>query len=64
MMTNLVTLPKFSEGQVAKFISGVGIIKSCRLDSGKWFYLDVIPMKLDSNIDKVSYETMIWLSDS
>jgi hypothetical protein len=64
MATSVLAAPKFSESQEVKFIGGIGIIKSCRLESDNWFYLVVMPMKPEPKIDRIGYETMIWLSEA
>ncbi|MBD2196829.1 MULTISPECIES: hypothetical protein [Calothrix] len=63
MITNILTLPKFSQGQKVVFIGGEGIIKNYRPESDSWVYLVEMPLK-QQNIDRVGYETMLWLSES
>ncbi|MCC2693443.1 hypothetical protein [Nodularia sp. LEGE 04288] len=64
MTTNVLAVPKFSKGQEVKFIGGIGIIKNYRPESHNWVYLVAMPMKLEPKIDRVGYETMIWLSEA
>lgn len=63
MTTNVLVLPKFNHGQMVKFIGGVGTIKNYRPESGSWVYLVEMEMKLEPGIDRIGYETMIWLSE-
>ncbi|QSJ14524.1 hypothetical protein JYQ62_21715 [Nostoc sp. UHCC 0702] len=55
--------PKFNHGQMVGFIGGVGTIKNYRPESGSWVYLVEMEMELEPEIDRIGYETMIWLSE-
>ncbi|MBE9053165.1 hypothetical protein IQ243_22620 [Nostocales cyanobacterium LEGE 11386] len=64
MTTTVLGVPKFSKGQEVKFVGGVGIIKNYRPESDYWVYLVAMPMKLEPEIVRIGYETMIWLSEA
>lgn len=64
MIVSILRVPKFNKGQKVKFIGGVGIIKNYRPESNHWVYLVAMPMKQDPKIDRIGYETMIWLSET
>jgi hypothetical protein len=63
MNASVLSVPKFSSGQKVRFIGGEGIIKNYRPESGSWVYLLEMPMELELEMDRVGYETMIWLSE-
>ncbi|MBW4560316.1 MAG: hypothetical protein KME32_04005 [Mojavia pulchra JT2-VF2] len=64
MITNILSMPKFSQGQKVVFVGGEGIIKNYRPESDSWVYLVEMPLRPKQNIDRVGYETMLWLSES
>jgi hypothetical protein len=63
MNASVSVLPKFRQGQTVGFIGGEGIIKNYRPELGSWVYLVEMPMKLEPEMDRIGYETMIWLSE-
>lgn len=63
MTTAILLSPKFNHGQMVEFIGGLGTIKNYRPESGSWVYLVEMEMKVEPEIDRIGYETMIWLSE-
>jgi hypothetical protein len=64
MMTNTLVGPKFRKGQKVVFVGGEGVIKNYRPESESWIYLVEMPLRLKQHIDRVGYETMLWLSET
>lgn len=63
MTKAILRLPKFHQEKIVEFIGGLGTIKNYCPESGSWAYLVEMEMKLEPKIDKISYETMILLSE-
>lgn len=63
MTTIVLGKPKFCEGQMVEFIGGEGIIKNYRFEPNSWLYLVEMPIETDPEMDRVGYETMIWLAE-
>ncbi len=64
MIAIVFKVPKFNKGQKVEFIGGVSIIKNYRPESNHWVYLVAMPVKKDLKIDRIGYETMIWLPET
>ncbi|MDZ8050252.1 MAG: hypothetical protein RMX68_024005 [Aulosira sp. ZfuVER01] len=64
MAISILGNPKFCEGQMVEFIGGEGLIKKYRFEPSSWLYLVEMPIKTDPDIDRVGYETMIWLAET
>lgn len=63
MRVNSVAKPMFHKGQTIRFVGGTGIIRDYQLQSGTWNYLVEMEMEPESEVGRVGYETMIWLSE-
>lgn len=63
MTASILEKPKFCEGQKVGFIGGEGIIKNYRFEPSSWLYLVEMLMIAEPEIDRIGYETMIWLAE-
>ncbi|OUL36802.1 hypothetical protein BV372_05840 [Nostoc sp. T09] len=63
MTASILGKPKFCEGQIVEFVGGEGIIKNYRFEPSSWLYLVEMPIATDPEMDRVGYETMIWLAE-
>ena len=62
--TNVIRKPRFSKGEMVCFVGGVGIIKSCRPDSGTWTYAVEMELGPEPDMGRVGSETTILLLES
>jgi hypothetical protein len=63
MRVNSITKPMFHKGQTIHFVGGTGIIRDYQFQSGAWNYLVEMEMEPELEVDRIGYETMIWLSE-
>jgi hypothetical protein len=61
---NMASTPQFRPKETVCFIGGTGVVKDCRSDSGSWTYLVEMEMASHCQIDRVGYETTIWLHEA
>ncbi|ALF54318.1 hypothetical protein ACX27_18090 [Nostoc piscinale CENA21] len=64
MIAKVLINPKFTKGQEVRFIGGKGVVKNYRPESNSWLYLIEMPLRIEHEIERIGYETMIWLSES
>lgn len=62
--TNVMTRPRYATGQTVCFVGGVGIIKSCRPESGTWTYAVQMELGPEPEMGRVGSETTILLLEA
>lgn len=54
---------QFSPGQQVYFIGGIGIVKYCYFDLGKWVYAIEMPPGAEPEMGRIGAETRILLEE-
>jgi hypothetical protein len=64
MTATEITTPRFSQDQQVCFVGGVGMIRSCRPNSGTWTYTVEMEMGPEPAMGRVGAETTILLYEA
>ena len=54
---------RFQHNQKVYFTGGIGTIKGCYFDLGKWFYTIEMPLGVEPEMGRVGAETQIILEE-
>lgn len=54
---------RFKYDQKVYFTGGIGIVKDCCFDSGRWFYTIEMPLGVEPNMGRIGPENQILLEE-